>query len=83
MAEVRSQVLPPSTLVGRVHALWDELADFGAHDTDAAEVHAMRVLSDLTGAQRAFWLGAVRFGVEGDPLDGWRIRGIRRMDPTP
>jgi len=65
------------------HVLWDELADFGAHQTDAAVVHAMRVLSDLVGAQRAFWLGAVRLEADGDPMGGWRIRGIRRMEPTP
>jgi DNA-binding CsgD family transcriptional regulator len=46
-------------------------------------VHAMRALSELVGAQRAFWLGAVRLGTDLDPLGGWRIRAIRRMDPTP
>ena len=78
-----SQIILPKPLAVRIHALWDELADFGAHETDAALVHALRVLSDLTRAQRAFWLGGVRLGIEGDPLAGWRIRGIRRMDPTP
>ncbi|HZR83448.1 MAG TPA: LuxR C-terminal-related transcriptional regulator [Candidatus Binatia bacterium] len=83
MAEARSHTLLPGERVARIHELWDELADFGAHETDAAVVHAMRVLSDLIGAQRAFWLGAVRFGVDGDPLGGWRMRAVRRMDPTP
>jgi DNA-binding CsgD family transcriptional regulator len=73
----------PDHATTRIHALWDELADFGAHETDAALVHALRVLSDLVGAQRAFWLGAVRLGTDLDPLGGWRIRGIRRMHPTP
>jgi DNA-binding CsgD family transcriptional regulator len=81
--EAPSENLLPAPLAVRIHALWNELADFGAHETDAAMVHAMRVLSDLTGAQRAFWLGAVRLGTDLDPLGGWRIRAIRRMDPTP
>ena len=74
-------LLPPPE-VTRVHTLWDALADFGAHETDAAALHAMRVLSDLVGAQRAFWLGAVRLGVDLDSLGGWRIRGMLRMNPT-
>jgi hypothetical protein len=78
-----SQSFLPNALVMRVQTPWDELADFGAHETDAAVMHVMRVLSDLTGAQRAFWLGAVRFGIDSDPLGGWRIRGIRRMNPMP
>jgi hypothetical protein len=45
---------------------------------------ALEVLSDLVGAQRAFWLGAVRLGSDADPLGGWRIRGLRRMnEPRP
>ncbi len=67
----------------RIHDLWDELADFGAHETDAALVHAMRVLSGLVGAERAFWLGAVRLQSDVDPLGGWRIRGVRHMVSTP
>jgi DNA-binding CsgD family transcriptional regulator len=82
-ANTASETVLPDPLASRIHALWDELADFGAHETDAAVAHAMRVLSDLVGAQRAFWLGAVRFGIDPDALGGWRMRGIRRMDPTP
>jgi DNA-binding CsgD family transcriptional regulator len=78
-----SAIVLPNGLAVRIHALWDELADFGAHESDAALAHALRALSDVTGAQRAFWLGAVRFGIDGDPLGGWRMRAIRRMDPTP
>ena len=70
--------------IARIHTLWDELAGFGAHETDAALEHAMQVLSGLVGAQRAFWLGAVRLGSAPDALGGWRIRGIQRMnDPRP
>ena len=67
----------------RVHALWDEIADFGAHEVDEALGHALRVLSELVGAQNAFWLGAVRLGTNSDALGGWRMRAIRRMNPTP
>ena len=81
--DARSETVLPGPVVARIHALWDELADFGAHETDAALVHAMRVLSNLAGVRRAFWLGAVRLGTEHDPLAGWRIRGIRQMDPHP
>ena len=72
----------PGPVVARIHELWDELANFGAHQTDAALVHAMRVLSDLAQVRRAFWLGAVRLGTKHDAMAGWRIRGIRQMDPT-
>jgi DNA-binding CsgD family transcriptional regulator len=80
---VRSEGAPPDPAATRIHALWDELADFGAHETDGALVHAMRVLSDLVGARRAFWLGAVRVATEPDALGGWRIRAVRHMIPTP
>jgi DNA-binding CsgD family transcriptional regulator len=84
MASSPSEGVPRPAVATRIHALWDELADFGAHDTDSALVHAMRVLSDLVGAPRAFWLGAVRLGTELDPAGGWRIRGVRRMiEPRP
>ena len=83
-ADARAESVLPAPVAARIHVFWDELADFGAHETDAALVHAMRVLSDLVGAQHAFWLGAVRVGTDRDPLGGWRIRGVRRMnEPTP
>lgn len=81
--DTRSESAPPEPAASQIHGLWDELADFGAHETDDALVHAMRVLSDLVGAGRAFWLGAVRLGTEHDPLGGWRIRAVRHMVPTP
>src|SRR5262245_36613139 len=77
------ELVLPNSLAVRIHALWDELADFGAHETEAALACALGVLSDLIGAQNAFWLGAVRVGTDPDPLGGWRIRGIRRMNRTP
>ena len=53
----------PGQTVTRIHALWDEVADFGAQETHAALGHALRALSELVGAQNAFWLGAVRLGI--------------------
>ena len=38
-----SEPVLPGPVATRIHALWDELVDFGAHETDAALVHAMRV----------------------------------------
>ena len=82
--DARPESAPADAVRVRIHALWDELADFGAHETDAALNHAMQVLSGLVGAQRAFWLGAVRLGSEPDAMGGWRIRGIQRMnEPQP
>ena len=75
--------LLPRRFATRIDALWDEVADFGAHDTDVALGHVLRVLSELVGAQNAFWLGAVRLGSDGEPLRGWRMRAVRRMNATP
>jgi DNA-binding CsgD family transcriptional regulator len=72
--------LLPGEATARIHALWDELASFSAHETEAALDHALQVLCDLIGAQQAFWIGAVRLQIEGDPLAGWRVRAIRRLD---
>lgn len=69
-------------MTDRIHALWDELADLGAAQTDAALRHALRVMSEILRAQNAFWVGAVRLGTNLDPVGGWRIRGIHRMEAT-
>ena len=63
----------------RIQPLWDELADFGAHDTEAALLHTLGATSALIDAQQAFWAGAVRLVTEGDPLGGWRLRALRRL----
>jgi hypothetical protein len=34
--DARSETVLAGPVVARIHALWDELADFGAHETDAA-----------------------------------------------
>jgi DNA-binding CsgD family transcriptional regulator len=60
--------------------LWDELADFGAHETDAALMHLLRALSRFIDAQQAFWCGTVRvISKDADPLGGWRLRALRRL----
>jgi DNA-binding CsgD family transcriptional regulator len=73
----------PEDVTARVHALWDELADFGAHETEEALVCALQTIGELTRAQNAFWIGAVRVGGEPDPLGGWRLRAMRRWRSTP
>jgi hypothetical protein len=62
-----SDALPLSAATRQIHALWDHIADFDAHETNAALGHLLRVLSDLTGTRNAFWLGAVRLGSDPDP----------------
>jgi DNA-binding CsgD family transcriptional regulator len=68
----------------RIHALWDEIADFDASHVDQALEHTLGVLSSLIAAQNAFWLGAVRFaaGHASDPLHGWRPRAIKYLHPS-
>jgi DNA-binding CsgD family transcriptional regulator len=63
----------------RIQGLWDELADFGAHETEAALLHSLRATSGLIDAQQAFWAGTVRLVTDGDPLGGWRLGALRRL----
>ena len=70
----------PDQATTRIHALWDELAAFSAHETEAALDHAMQALGELIGAQQAFWIGAVRLRIEDDLLGGWRVRAIHRLN---
>lgn len=63
-----------------VHALWDRLSQFAAHEIDAAACLLMESISTWIGADRAAWVGAVRLldgrEAEKDPLRGWRTRTI-------
>lgn len=66
--------------------LWDELSDFGSHESDEALNHCMQSICKWIGADQAFWVGAVRI-VKGakanrDPLSGWRIGGVHLLNPS-
>lgn len=69
----------------RIHALWDELADFDASRGDEAMRHLMAGLCGLVDAQNVVWIGAVRMAgnFPGDPVRGWRPRTVRHLLPTP
>jgi DNA-binding CsgD family transcriptional regulator len=69
----------------RIHSLWDELADFGAAQADAALDHLLAGLCGFVDAQNATWIGAVRMAdiVPGDPARGWRPRVVRQLRPSP
>lgn len=72
----------------RVHALWDELAEYEASQSDQALKHLLQSICQLTGAVNAEWNGAVRMGkdFDNDPLQGWRI-GVKEelmpLSPDP
>ena len=65
-----------------IHTLWDELAAFEAAQAEAALVHLLTSVAGMIGAENAYWFGAVRVAdADGDPLLGWRPRGIRYLRP--
>jgi DNA-binding CsgD family transcriptional regulator len=68
----------------RIGALWDELADANAAQTNEALNRLMRGLCELVGAQNATWIGAVRMddALPADPVRGWRPRLIRHLYPN-
>lgn len=69
----------------RVHQLWDELADFGMSQTEAAMLHFMHVMCELLNARNATWGGAVRIDDDApsDPLGGWRVAAMSILHPMP
>lgn len=71
-------------LTDRIHALWDDLADFDAARVDAALDHLLASLCELVAAQNAMWFGAVRMAdiMPGDPVHGWRPHTIRHLHPS-
>src|SRR5262245_2748368 len=78
--DARAAHMVSSERLRQVHDLWDELADFGAHEIDAAPMHALRATSGLIDAQQAFWIGTVRMvPSQTDVLAGWRLRALRRL----
>lgn len=71
-------------LADRIHALWDELADFDAARVDEALDHLMASVCEFVDAQNANWFGAVRMAdvLPGDPAHGWRPHGMRYLHPS-
>lgn len=68
----------------RIHTLWDEVASFGAAETDGALVHLLSSVARMVDAENAYWFCAVRMADwETDPLLGWRPRAIRYLQPLP
>lgn len=66
----------------RVHALWDELADFCAWDVEEARRHFLTGLCDLVDAQNVTWVVAARMDAHpDDPHLGWRPRIVHLLHP--
>jgi DNA-binding CsgD family transcriptional regulator len=81
-----TQVLPPfgTEALERVHALWDELADYDAAQTDAGLARLQAGLCTLAGADNCDWIGVVRLAEDSraDPVTGWRPRVVRILRPN-
>lgn len=60
----------------RIQALWDEMADFDATNSDAALEHLLKFLCSHLAAQNASWLISIRLSdiSPDDPILGWRPR---------
>lgn len=61
----------------KIVQFWDELSEFGAHQSDAALNYCLERICDLIRADNAYWVGGVRV-VKGDrtrldPMSGWRV----------
>jgi DNA-binding CsgD family transcriptional regulator len=68
----------------RVTELWDQLADFGANEYDAAARHLMTSICGLINAQNAVWCGSVRVADDPkDPLKGWRVPAFIKLQHNP
>jgi DNA-binding CsgD family transcriptional regulator len=68
----------------RIHKIWDELAGYEASRSEAALMYLLNTVSQLVGAQNAYWVGAVKMVEDArDPLGGWRPRLIRYLRPLP
>lgn len=68
----------------QAHCLWDDMAQFEAAHTERAMMHLLDRVSEMIGAQNAYWMGAMRITeAETDPLRGWRPGIIRYWKPLP
>jgi len=67
-----------------IHHLWDELAAFGAAESDTALLHLLGSVAAMVDAQNAYWMGVVRTtDDQRDPLLGWRPRRTVYLHPVP
>lgn len=68
-----------------IYTLWDELADFPVSQPDDAVDHLLARLCQIFDCQNALFAVVVKLPVppEGDPLDGWRPRLSRMLNPHP
>jgi len=72
----------------RIYALWDELADFPAAQSDQACRRLLETIASWIGADNAAWAGVLRVehgpAARKDPLSGWRARvAINLLPATP
>jgi DNA-binding CsgD family transcriptional regulator len=70
MSSEKSSVTERQKLSERIYALWEELADFGAHAIDPALRHCLRSIGGLIGADDASWCGWVRLNGRSWPEKG-------------
>lgn len=68
-----------------IYALWDALADFPAHEADAALDLLLARMCEIFACQNAVFAVVVRVPVTdgADPLNGWRPRLARMLHPMP
>ena len=66
-----------------IYDLWDSLAEFGPARSEEALLHLLAGLCEILEAQQAYWFGAVRLNMPGDPMGGWRPAGIRYLHAEP
>lgn len=68
-----------------IYKLWDRLSDFDAAESDKALELFLKQICRWTGADNAFWVGAIRIrrGAEAkrDLLSGWRVGAMHMLDP--
>lgn len=68
-----------------IYRLWDELTDFPVGQPDRALDHLLARLCEIFDCQNALFAVVVRLPVpaQGDPLNGWRPRLSRTLNPSP
>ena len=68
-----------------IYKLWDRLVDFDAADSDKALDLFLRQICRWTGADNAFWVGAICIQrgarAKRDLLSGWRVGAMHMLDP--